>query len=288
MAAAAAPSDINSIIKEWRRLSTRAKLSIVNGTSYFYNVTFGLDACEELFKYIEGVKNDLIGWVVDYHLANRKHIWQRIGLEGGWNSVHKCDELPPDFETCWQPFWQPYLAARTAMDEYRRRSAEPCDDPEILAIHAGNECEGDMCWWCDEIDNAWKRMLYMQLNEQNPHNIFIDYFALTTIYDNDVGPSSDVFVTPVWSEPTYDTLDESRKVYGERTGKTKVQLFIPLVENVTCSSLGASIFGIDVRTPWAQRELTDHEIYNLLCKKLLAVLYTIEKDRAQIEYIRSI
>ena len=292
--ATAAPTDIQTIIKEWRRLSTRVKLAIVEGTNYFYNVTYGLDACDSLFRHIESNLDSLVGWMREYYQANRSNIWLRQGLEAGWNSIHEGDDLPAGFDDRWpagSQILEDYRLASRAMTNYRRQLlAEPT--PDILAIHAGRECEevAGNCWHCDEMSYMWRRRLEAALYQETPGNIFLDYWLLNQIRAKGI-PEEDLPADAVAAEPEYEpadtaTLDSYRAVYdASGGGKTLVQRFIPLAENVTSSTRGASIFGIDIRG--IPVELAEYDIYNLLCKKLSAVLYTIGKDQAYCQALRA-
>jgi hypothetical protein len=83
-------------------------------------------------------------------------------------------ELSADFESYWPDMDEWREAVQLAEEALAKKSIDRCDDPAILAIHEGIQCEsnGFFCWHCDDMEWRWHRKVLEEVHMND--NIFLN------------------------------------------------------------------------------------------------------------------
>ncbi len=163
-------------------------------------------------------------WCTTYLDAHRPEIFARYYIERGAAALLAAFDRRAAIECediiCGASLW---TAAKQAVEAaIARLPIECCDDPTILAIHEGRQCEhnGYFCWHCDDMEAQWTRRIQDELKAtQNP---FLNVTAGRAFYRDYNGPVPLTWVPP---KPTREPIR-----FDAANGKTAFQAMKSFIE----------------------------------------------------------
>ena len=168
--------EIKSRVLKWNTIYNKIKEFNQKGSPLYTNVLEVIKNIKELANDIT-ICHDRFNVILNQYLSeNRAEVWLRYWIENPKN---------PSFEHEWAMYvavkcldpkydisYQNSQAMTSRMESLR--SISNCDDPAILAIHEGRECEGNgwFCWHCDDMESRWHDKLLNELKLSK--NVFLN------------------------------------------------------------------------------------------------------------------
>ena len=227
--------EIKSTIIKWNTIYTKISGFNQKSSPLYTNVL-------EVVKNINEYANDIIvnrknfNSILNQYLSeNRAEIWLRFWIEHV--NLYNPSPMNSSFDYEWttrllniDPKYDvSYENAQTMMKLMKsRRDMSHCDDPVILAIHEGRECEGNgwFCWHCDDMESKWADKLLKDLKLTN--NVF-----LNPILKNEfIEYAKDIVVIPASWTPPIDYTSYNEHLEPEyKSGWTTIQCIKVIVDN---------------------------------------------------------
>lgn len=174
--------EIKTTVLKWNAIYNKIKEFNQKGSPLYTNVLEVIKNIKELVNDIT-VCRDRFNVILNQYLSeNRAEVWLRFWIE-------HTKKKPIPLNTSFEHEWATYLPLRSVDPKYdisyenaqsmtnrmeSLRSISNCDDPTILAIHEGRECEGNgwFCWHCDDMESRWHDKLLNELKSSN--NVFLN------------------------------------------------------------------------------------------------------------------
>lgn len=186
-------NEIQTNILQWRKMYNLITDFNKKTSLQYTNV---IDTSTNIKQLANSIKSNIsnIKTVINTYLVeNRREIWLRYWIQGTSSLLtHKLNGykypssyiIDPLFENEWstventvfpETYNVLYSNALSIIDKVKSKSSLlDCDDPKILAIHEGKECQTGRwgCSMCEQISNKWN---YKLINEAlNTNNIFLN------------------------------------------------------------------------------------------------------------------
>jgi hypothetical protein len=204
--------EIKSTVLKWNTICNNIADFNRKGRPLYTNV---LEVIKNIKEFTNDIKlnRDRFNSILNQYLSeNRAEIWIQFWIEHAkkdeLHTTYRPSPLNPSFEYEWTTYLVnidpkydvSYENAQTMMNRMKSlRDISNCDDPAILAIHEGLECEGNgwFCWHCDSMESKWDNKLLNELKSSN--NVFLN----PTLEKEFINYAKDILVIPEsWAPPT--------------------------------------------------------------------------------------
>jgi hypothetical protein len=279
-----------------------------NFTPHYRNGKRVIQHFRELAEFIKTHEPAMHQWMMTYLEKHRNEIFLK------WWSTHVSEwakdhaqrfptkKLHPDAKEEWDrifgndPATSFASAKRITLDIHNLADVKKCDNPAILAIHEGKECDDDMwdCSKCDTQEHDWKTELQQRLlHSSHPLlNVEKTYKDSTWKYNDIMNTLGD------WAPPHFwgDIYDENYKEidcydfeeYIEYMRKIRQKDYgkkgqTPMKAIDTLLSLTCHYGGWD--NEYHKNYKTEYEIFILLWNKLDLIPLSMELDLERIRQI---
>lgn len=208
--------EVQAAVIQWRK-SYEAILEFNTKTSQHYtNVTIARDRIRDLANSINTNIHSFKVTINQYLQDNRNEIWLRYWIQDTSESLlHKLNgyrylisfTVNPMFEQEWSAveniifpdsydtLYKNALSILSAV--HSKKSLLECDDPTIMAVHEGKECQDNSwgCGMCDRMSYTWNQKLIKEA--LNTNNIFLN----TKLQEEFIQYAKNVIVVPDSWEP---------------------------------------------------------------------------------------
>lgn len=174
------------------------------------NVRIAIDTWTSFADLWTRERESIETWCQNYLAENRVAIFNQYMIDMGTTAIKQLldrghMDLPADF--AWHQLHEWIEAVQLANDAYAKKSIDRCDDPAILAIHEGLQCNnnGFFCWHCDDMESRWTMKVMSEVHAND--NIFLNERAKRnwTLVEPPIGWSGPAFSTN--SPPNHAPLD---------------------------------------------------------------------------------
>lgn len=218
--------EIKSTVLKWNDICTKIANFNQKGSPLYTNVLEVIKNIKEFANDIKLNRDRFNSILTQYLSENRAEVWIRYWIEHTKN---------PSFEYEWRTYLVNIdpnydISYENAQDMKNRmeslRGISHCDDPAILAIHEGLDCEGNgwFCWYCDDMEGKWTDKLLKELKLTN--NVFLNPILVKDFIDYAKGI---VAIPESWTPPVEYTC-YSGPLYKD--GWTTIQCVKEIVSDI--------------------------------------------------------
>lgn len=198
------------------------------GTWMFYphkgNVRIAIDTWTSFVDLWTRERDTIEAWCQNYLAANRVAIFNQYMTDIGTKAINELFDsgrlkTPADFQ--WPDANEWNEAVQLATEAHAKNSMDRCDDPAILEIHEGRECDynGFFCWHCDDMEWRWNKKVKDDLHAND--NVFLNERARR--YADPCAPPA------TWTGPA--VVSATPPNHGSLDGKTPFQAMKAFIDN---------------------------------------------------------